>query len=263
MPVAAAAQPYRFTKSRPYRSMNSARTLDRGVVEEASCVAKRPRCTGKGNLGAVSRQSQPNTRLDGALRPPLMTSPLVAAMRDRVRNGSATPTDAAVAASLITTLPTEDVYDALYVIGEAGDARYEEVVSRYLYFRADPFVARLALQVICNEWDLGESHVDDLLAFVRGVSWDLETGGFAREVAISAAGELLRRHHHPVLLQALLDCYDDEAEVEAIRRQAYSAVLRALGTHWRDVPGTASDLWRLKPDTRALATARRRVMHDS
>jgi hypothetical protein len=146
----------------------------------------------------------------------------------------------------------EEIYDALFVIGKAGGPEDAAIMEHYLDYPGDPMLTRLALQVLCNWWGLQREYRTELLRFVAGVKWDLEDGGYVRLVAISATGELARESHDRPAIAALMTVYASDGEPDAFRRAAYSALLRAAGKAWAEVPGVSSDAWRDHPDVRSI-----------
>lgn len=163
-----------------------------------------------------------------------------------------------MAAALLPSLvDAGDRYDVLFVIGKAGDTRYEDLVASCMDSPDDPMLARLAIQILGNWWGIGARHTVRIREFVLGVPWDVETGGYVRAVAITSAGRIVREHADLQLLAALLQVFDHD-ESGDMRRQAYSALLRAAGLEWSMIPGTASDAWRA-PDKARLDGLRRQA----
>jgi hypothetical protein len=183
----------------------------------------------------------------------------IAELAQMARDGDPTDEDAAEAAILLPSLHDPlDRYDALFVIGKACDTRHEDLVASFLESPDDPMLARLAIQILCSWWGIGSRYAARVREFVVGIAWDLETGGYARSVAISGAGLILREHTDPLLLAALLEVFDSDPS-DDMRRQAYSALLRAAGRDWNSIPGTGSDSWRTNPDTAVIEILRRRA----
>ncbi|MDH2429167.1 hypothetical protein [Sphaerisporangium sp. TRM90804] len=131
-----------------------------------------------------------------------------------------------VAEVLSTTPPPDEVYRLLYVIARSRAQSYERLVPGFLWHREDPTVARLALQTLCAFWGKGEQYLHELRLFVKGVDWDSDDD--VKGVAVSAAGELLRKITDCELLNSLIDeatSFDDDVN----RRVAIEALARALG----------------------------------
>lgn len=59
------------------------------------------------------------------------------------------------------------------------------------------------------------------------------------------AGELARETGDATALAAQMTVYANERNDATFRSTAYSALLRAAGKEWRDVPGVSTDTWRV------------------
>jgi hypothetical protein len=121
----------------------------------------------------------------------------------------------------------DGTYRLLYVIGRSVALSHEKLVASFLEYRKEPFVARLALQILCSFWDLTDRYVDQVERFLKGVEWDDE--GDVRQIAITSAGEFLRDRRHCELLKTLLVLGSPENENALERRIAVEAIARALG----------------------------------
>ena len=100
-------------------------------------------------------------------------------------------------------------------------------------------LGRIALQTLCSYWGLTSDYRDEVLAVIRGMDWD--DADDARLVAISIGGEWLRAHHDPVLAHALLDLGDDKSARRLIREAAVSALARAVGLEYSEIPGPTAE----------------------
>ena len=87
-------------------------------------------------------------------------------------------------------------------------------------------LARAALETLCQDWGLHDRYVAELRAFVAGVDWD---DGQARLTAIACAGEYLERRFDRVLLELLLDIFEDPTARDVVRHEAYVALAVAAG----------------------------------
>lgn len=123
-----------------------------------------------------------------------------------------------------------ETYRLLYVLGRSYAYEYEALVAGFLDYCQDPMVARLALQILCAFWDRAACYRESLARFLDGVGWDED--GDVRQIAISAAGEVLASGRDRGLLAQLLRL-SDPAHADALeRRIATEAIARALGlTH--------------------------------
>lgn len=98
-------------------------------------------------------------------------------------------------------------------------------------------LARIALQILTNYWGIAGDYRDRIIEFMTGVPWDLEND--AREVAISAAGDLVRHERDSGLLEQLLKIAEDKSESSSIRAEAIKSLGRAQGMSWQDLPNPA------------------------
>jgi hypothetical protein len=73
--------------------------------------------------------------------------------------------------------------------------------------------------------------------FVAGVDWDSD--GDVRQVALSAAGELLRSQPRMHLLRLLQLVFESPDERPLIRQGAYFALARAAGRSWDELPSAS------------------------
>src|SRR6185437_426082 len=101
------------------------------------------------------------------------------------------------------------LYTALHILGHAGDASYEAIVSAFLDSQDNPMLARLALQILCSYWGLCDQYVEEVRQFVDGVAWD--EGEDVRLAAISIGGDYLGGHEDRALADALLSTFEDRS----------------------------------------------------
>jgi hypothetical protein len=127
-----------------------------------------------------------------------------------------------------------DRYTLLHIIGRSMDSSYENLVASYLDYREDPMLARLALQILGSYWGKIPQYMDYVRRFLRGVDWD--TDGDVRQIAISIAGEFLRKTWNEGLFHDLLDIAINEANFPEMRRFAIEALARAMGDDWDEIP---------------------------
>ncbi|MGH7424883.1 MAG: HEAT repeat domain-containing protein, partial [Candidatus Methylomirabilales bacterium] len=120
----------------------------------------------------------------------------------------------------------EDRATLLHILGHAGGPEMVPVVEPFLDSPEDPFLARMALQVLCNSWGLAEKYHDRISEFIRGVPWDDEDD-VVRDMAISCAGISLREHWDPELAGMLIGIAQDESEEELTRNWAMFSLGRA------------------------------------
>lgn len=178
----------------------------------------------------------------------------------RAREGTVTAEDANLAAAILATVTDEsDRYDAVFVIGRAAATAYEDTVASFIESPREPMLARLALEVLCSWWGLTRKYRGDVLRFVGGVDWDLEDGGFVRQVAISAAGEHVREHGDAGMLRALLTVFDSQNTTELDREVVYQALLRSAGMNWKETLAAGKPARSGNVDQQAIEELRRRV----
>lgn len=140
---------------------------------------------------------------------------------------------AEVARALSTNIRGRDQYTLLFILGRSGALQYEYLVAKYLEHRSDPMLVRVALEVLCDDWNKAASYRDKVEQFIRGVSWD--SGGHVRLLAISIAGEMMRVGTDKRFLRLLMDIFDDPEERYLIKEAAYSAMARAIGKEWKEI----------------------------
>jgi hypothetical protein len=177
----------------------------------------------------------------------------------RSESGEISPSEVAeVAATLAASEASEDAYTLLLILGKSGAVQHRSVVERWLPCLEDPMMARLALQVLCNYWDETPRYLPWVLKGLRRLSWDTED--VVRLAAISIAGEYLRNGQDQELLRLLMDTFESLGERLTVREAAYSALCRAAGRSWRDIPSAARHMdFERDVDPSVLSSARRRL----
>jgi hypothetical protein len=124
----------------------------------------------------------------------------------------------------------DGVREQLLVMLHAGDASYRSAVERYLDFRSDPEVAKLALVTLCASWGLTRFLIDRLSQFIEGVVWDWAGGeAVVRPAASTLAGAYLARRRSRSLLGLLLRIAEDSGEDRTARSDAARALHLARG----------------------------------
>jgi hypothetical protein len=88
--------------------------------------------------------------------------------------------------------------------------------------------------ILCRWWDLTADYKEHLLRFLRGVEWD--DLGEASRAASGVAGDYLREHTDPDLLEAVLDVYRsrDREVRRSVRQGAFYALVEAVGDDLRE-----------------------------
>lgn len=154
-----------------------------------------------------------------------------------------------------------DPYTLLHIIGRSGEKSYRSIIEYYLNQKIDPMLARLALQILCDFWEEAEGYVDDLVSFAQGVPWDGEDE--IRLTALSLAGEYLRSHQNPWLLQKLINIVEDINEREIIRESAYEGLSRAMQHEWGEILSTTSNVdFDMIKDSTIINSAKNRLLKE-
>lgn len=146
----------------------------------------------------------------------------------------------AVAMELQELEPEAEPYVLLLTLGRAFATDHRELVESFLVSPEDPMLARAALSVLCDAWDMASEYVTVVAAFIEGVGWDEE--GQVRGMALSKAGEYLRDHDDAELLGLLLSAFDDPDEDPVSKQGVYFALARAVGRDWNEIPSAADEL---------------------
>ncbi|WP_440901497.1 hypothetical protein [Actinosynnema sp.] len=152
------------------------------------------------------------------------------------KSGILTDAEAAEVADALVADPFgEHSYERIHTLGRSFSTRYEELIAGYLTHRGDDMLVRIALQTLCGFWGMCERYLADLRRFLDGA--DNDPMGFARMVAVSAAGEHLRDNVHSGLLAHLLDLAalrhdEDQDGIEHV----VDALSRALGDPYCAAP---------------------------
>lgn len=145
-----------------------------------------------------------------------------------------------VASQLTSQSPKANRYTLLHILGAGGDEQYRQLIESFLNYKDDTMLAKLALQILCGFWGDTDRYRDYVLKFLKGVEWDDDDD--CRLIAISAAGEYLRKTADPDLLRELLRIFYDEEDWPSVREGAYSALARAVGMEWGDLPSAANKM---------------------
>ncbi len=134
---------------------------------------------------------------------------------------------------------------------------YRPLIEKFLeYPTDDEYIARAALETLCEMWGEFEPHLSHIIAYVKGKPWDdLE---MARYEALACAGEYLREHAHPELLCMMLTICENQGDIASADEQeiASSELAKALGlvqkaSEWK---GSAAQI---------IAAARMRLAHET
>ncbi len=151
-----------------------------------------------------------------------------------------------------------DRYKVLHLVGKGLDRSFARLVEPYLTCHEEPDLARLALQILCQYWDLTCDYLPFVREFVEGVAWDED--GHIKLMAISVAGGYLRTNRDPDLLAQVLDVLEgDDPEQDIEREAAVTALARAIGLEWKQILPVAGSLDQVVTQQEVLAQARARL----
>jgi hypothetical protein len=116
-------------------------------------------------------------------------------------------------------------YKILRIFGFAGDTTFRHQVEAFL---AGPSaeLARTALYVLCNYFDLTSEYIEVLHDFIVGVPWD--EGGACQIAAYSIADGYLQTNKDPRLINALIIVAEAKGTDAYFREDAMNALRRAL-----------------------------------
>lgn len=130
-------------------------------------------------------------------------------------------------------------------MGRISVEQYKELIDKYLYYPGNPWICREALNTLCTYWKLTADYLDAIKMYIRGAKWD-DTDE-VRMIAISIAGEYLRKAFDKELLQLLLDVFENLGKINSITETsvsaraliqscAYDAISRAMGKNHNEIP---------------------------
>jgi hypothetical protein len=138
--------------------------------------------------------------------------------------------------ALLRAETVNEKYTLLHVLGHSGDERYRATIEGFLACE-DASLARLALQILCDFWGDVPRYIHAVDKFIDGSPFDVD--GELRQAAVSIAGEYLRHNEDPAIARKIASLYDDAREDVVVRGGAYTAMLRAIGWDWGQIPSPA------------------------
>ncbi|MCQ3932306.1 MAG: hypothetical protein DPW16_17795 [Chloroflexi bacterium] len=146
----------------------------------------------------------------------------------------------------------------LMILARQEAKQYRSLVERFLEYQGGWFCVAEALGTLCRWWKDTHLYVDYLLRYMGAIedeSYSLVDVSYTRMVAIHLAGEYLRFHKEPRLLNRLIELYEDpdlpkwefikdldyrvsEIQMErgSVRGDAYLALADAVGQDYRTLP---------------------------
>ncbi len=132
----------------------------------------------------------------------------------------------------------EDLGAYIYILGRIGAVQHKSLIEKYLYCPEDPDVAATALRVLCLYWNYTEEYLDQIVSFIKGVTWDDVDD--VRLMSFSVLGKFLKKKKNPQLIHLLTDFVDDPTKIEGyvsnrnyaeafLQACAYTELCKALG----------------------------------
>lgn len=180
-------------------------------------------------------------------------------LQKRVESSVLSPQELAMVASELQKSKPETTHSILlHILGSAYATKYRSLIESFLLSSQDPTLARLALDILCDDWKLAAEYRGQILLFMRGVPWDKEED--VRLMALSKAGQYLRSHSAPELLHELLHVFVNQHERQLIREVAYCALARAIGRNWDQIPPASRHMnWDTEFDPKVIQEAKQRL----
>lgn len=111
----------------------------------------------------------------------------------------------------------------IQIVGLSEATENRKTIEKFLYLPKNPEAAVCALYVLIG-WGFGKEYLNEMKAFLKGVSWDTHDHLLQNE-AILCSGFYLRNEDDKALLQLLLDRYMEDP----FRMKAYWALADAMG----------------------------------
>ena len=129
---------------------------------------------------------------------------------------------------------TDDTYTLLLALGRAWGIQYKDLVEKYLVYPENTMLSRLAIQILCNYWDMGSKYLAHIQSAARGFDWDVEDD--VRQMAIGCLGYMYTQTKNVELLRQLYEIWNNEAEDKLMRENSYQAMGEALGYRCDQLP---------------------------
>ncbi|HET9240598.1 MAG TPA: hypothetical protein VFO10_25260 [Oligoflexus sp.] len=127
-----------------------------------------------------------------------------------------------------------DTYTLLLALGRAWGVQNKDLVEKYLVCPENPMLSRLAIQILCKYWDLGQNFLAHIQEAANGFEWDDEDD--VRLMAISCLGYIYTQNKQTELLRQLYDIWNDEAQDKMARESSYLAMGLAIGYGYDQLP---------------------------
>ncbi len=143
--------------------------------------------------------------------------------------------------------PGDDADLGIFIclFGKVGGPEYRELIERFIDYPTQPWVSVQALNTLCTDWDLTAEYLPKVKEFIKGVDWD--ESDEVRLIALSIAGEYLRKTFEKELLQLLISFFEDLGKNDTFQEKrdyaraflqscAYQNLARAMGKEWEEIP---------------------------
>ena len=137
----------------------------------------------------------------------------------------------------------DQAYALVHLISKAGLKQFAYLIEPYLEAK-DSLLVALVLETLCLQWKEREGYIERVIDFALGSGWDEDED--VRETALKILGEYLRETlpasgGRPAekprrVLELLLSTVQDSEVSDACRQSAYSALSRAAGKEWEELP---------------------------
>ncbi|WP_044882784.1 hypothetical protein [Neochlamydia sp. EPS4] len=111
----------------------------------------------------------------------------------------------------------EDLPTWIFIVGRLALIRHRPLLEKFLYHQMEPWVCIQALRALCTYWEYTQDYLKELKMFIRGVEWDPHDD--IRLWALSIAGDFLKEHYDPELLQLLLDVFEKLGKLDSLQEQ--------------------------------------------
>lgn len=109
--------------------------------------------------------------------------------------------------------PNGPLYTYIHALGEGAGPEFADRVEPFLHYSRDTSVVYSALEALCTDWGLTSRYVDELIAFIRGVDWDIGDADFpdrhVQVLAIILGGRYVHHAKDLRVLDALFAAYED------------------------------------------------------
>ena len=134
---------------------------------------------------------------------------------------------------LSASFDESEQYDLLSILGNSHATEYVDVVVSFLQ-DPDPMLQRLALMILCDEWNMSLRFRDELLTRMKGVDGDALY--LIRDAALLSAASALRQRLDLEILSELIRTVEGSREPVGSRHAAYVSLAMTVGEPWPSLP---------------------------